>query len=319
MQVNIDKRENLNRQIDEVDDTIVLSSDSDKTLSILLQDPRSPYSIPSPTSSTITASETSETKHSVYETDSSGIPILNEAIDTKPNQILVHTWFKEELSVKNLSRPRQKVLEVHLPLNKPELVKTFLKEYLKPNVKYFIYFEHETHRKQFAAAVIFLFKKNTVKILECTERVIYVEDENEQKEIVTKYHIGKTCHRGIKETLMRLKRTYYWPNMDLTVATTINSCTGCKTMKYDRKPLKPELQLTQTQTKPFQEIFIDVFSIDGKSYLTIVDAFSKLGQAIEINNKTTPEIIRALLKYFSMYGVPHKISADSGSKFNNVC
>lgn len=89
-------------------------------------------------------------------------------------------------------------------------------------------------------------------------------------------------------------------------------------MKYDRRPLKPELQLTQTQTKPFQEVFIDVFSVEGKSFLTIVDAFSKLGQAIEMNNKTTPEVIRALVKYFSQYGTPHKISSDSGAEFNNA-
>ncbi|GFG35521.1 hypothetical protein Cfor_01473, partial [Coptotermes formosanus] len=106
--------------------------------------------------------------------------------------------------------------------------------------------------------------------------------------------------------------------MDVIVATVINSCVGCKTMKYDRKPIKPELQLTQTQNRPFQEIFIDTFSVEGNSYLTIIDAFSKLGQAIEISSKTTPEVIKALIKYFSIYGVPRKISADSGTEFNNA-
>lgn len=82
--------------------------------------PRSPYSIRSTDSETLTASEGAdrsiiETIHSGENTDTSGIPILNEAIDTKPNQILIYKWFKQDLSVKDLSRPKQKVFEVHLP------------------------------------------------------------------------------------------------------------------------------------------------------------------------------------------------------------
>ncbi|KAG6463695.1 hypothetical protein O3G_MSEX014027 [Manduca sexta] len=77
------------------------------------------------------------------------------------------------------------------------------------------------------------------------------------------------------------------------------------------------MQLTQTQSKPFQEIFIDLFSIEETYFLTIVDAFSKLGQALEVTNRSTPEIIRALSKYFSFYGIPNRISSDPGSEFNN--
>lgn len=95
-----------------------------------------------------------------------------------------------------------------------------------------------------------LFRSNPVKIIECTERVIYVEDEDEQIIIIHGYHQGKTCHRGVKETLARIKRNYYWPNMDQTVATEFIPIIF-KKIKYDRNPIKPQLQLTQTQSKPF--------------------------------------------------------------------
>lgn len=304
---------------------IEISSDSDEsTLSIASEGPRSPYSYPSVGSDTATASEGQEDKstigtiHSAQDLDTDGILILQEAVDTKPNQILVHTWNRDELAVKDLSRDKQKVLEVHLPLTNPDLVKRFLKNYIRPKIKYFFYFEDPLHRKQFAEATLFLFQKGTVKFFECTQRVVYVEDEEEQRSIVLKYHVGKNSHRGIKETLVHLRRTFYWNNMDQTVASIINSCELCKKMKYDRKPLKPELQLTQTQIRPFQELFIDTFSIEGKNYLTIVDAFSKLGQAFEINTKSTPEVVRALIKYFSLYGTPSRISSDPGTEFNNT-
>lgn len=80
-------------------------------------------------------------------------------------------------------------------------------------------------------------------------------------------------------------------------------------MKYDRRPLKPELQLTQTQDSPFQELFIDTFTTEGKCYLSIVDDFS---------SRSTPEVVRALIKYLSLYGVPRRINTDPGAEFNNA-
>lgn len=322
MKVNLDKKEQkLRLQNKNTPSPMVISSDSERTLSIPSIDGRqSPCSF---NSSTITASEKSNsdsigTIHSARDLDTDGIPILQEAIDAKPNQILVYTWNRNELTVKDLSTAKQKILEVHLPIDNLDLVKRFLKEHIRPKIKHFFYFEDKLHRKQFSEATILLFQKGTVKFYECTKRVIYIEDEKEQRDVVSKYHLGKNCHRGIKETLVHLRRNYFWHNMDTIVASIINACEICKKMKYDRKPLKPQLQLSQTQTKPFQDLFIDTFSIEGKNYLTIVDAFSKLGQAIEVNTKSTPEAVRALIKYFSMYGTPITINSDPGMEFNNT-
>lgn len=316
----------------DINTPISISSDSERTQSAssgsqrtfkIEKGRRSPYSIPEYSSGTLSASETgtnadTETVHSVRNTDSVGIPILREAVDTKPNQILIHTWFRNEVTVKDISNKKQRILEVHMPLNRPDLVKDFLKRYIRNKIKYFIYFEDQQHRTEFTEAVLTLFKKGTVNILECTQRIVYVENENEQKEIIEKYHVGKNCHRGIKETIAHIKRSYFWHNIDITVAAVINACELCKKLKYDRKPFKPMLQLTQTQNKPFEELFIDLFQIEGKSFLTIIDAFSKLGQALEIPNKSAPEVVRALIKYFSFYGTPKRISSDSGTEFNNA-
>lgn len=106
-------------------------------------------------------------------------------------------------------------------------------------------------------------------------------------------------------------------NMKKTVSAIINSCDQCKKMKYDRKPIKPTIQLTQTQFMPFEEVFMDILYIENNYYLTIVDAFSKLAQAFRVPNRSTPEIVKALIKYFSFYGLPKKISSDPGTEFNN--
>lgn len=285
-------------------------SDTDSIDQILSKEPE--CLVPSETSSSAT-----ETIHSGRDLESLGIPILHEAVDTKPNQILVFQKFTDGLQVTDISTKHQKILEVFLPHGKPDLICEFLKKYIKPKNKYFVYFETTQHRREFSNIVISMFKQGTINFHECTERVINVENEDEQKLIIKKIHEGKTCHRGITETIKRIKRSYYWPDMQETVSAVINSCDQCRIAKYDRKPIKPVLQLTETQDAPFQELFMDIFSIDSKSYLTIVDAFSKLAQAIEIPSRSTPEVVRALLKYFSFYGIPRKISCDPGTEFNN--
>lgn len=324
MKVNVDKRDELAAYIKELEDKItelgkakqesfetITISDESATITIS-DDSNSEQEFP-----IIPNTSSTNTVHSAQELESFGIPILHEAIDTKPNQIFIFQWFKNDLQVTDLSREKQKILEAFMPTNNDEIIKRFLKEYIKPKCKYFIYFENETFRKDFSRIVIDLFKRGSVEFFECTQRVVYIEDEKEQKAIILKYHEGPTCHRGIKETAVRIRRNYYWENMTQTVAAILNGCEACRKMKYDRKPLKPVLQLTQTQNAPFQEVFMDVFSIEGKHYLTLVDAFSKLAQAFEIPNRSTPEVVRALTKYFSFYGVPRKLSCDPGSEFNN--
>lgn len=257
------------------------------------------------------------TANSISNREHEGIPILNEAVDTKPRQIHIFKWFKDDVCVNDISNPKQKILEVFLPVNNRELVKHFLKEYVDYKNKYFIYFEDHSFRVIFSDVITSLYKKGTQNFVECTERVVNVTEESDQRDLVTKYHQGKTCHRGIRETLTKLRRHYWWSNMKETISAIINACEQCRKMKYDRKPIKPHIQLTQTRDSPLQEVFIDLLYIERNQYLTVVDSFSKLGQAIHIPNKSTPEVVRALIKYFSMYGVPKRISSDSGTEFNN--
>lgn len=303
---NIDKKE-----IKE-EPEIVLLSDSDASIETIKLDN------PQPDPMEISDSDDGATAHSISNREHDGIPILNEGVDTKPKQILVYTWFKNDISVKDISNNKQRILEVHMPaVNNEHLVKKFLKEYVDFKHKYFIYFESPNFRKSFSKVVTTLYKKGTQNLIECTERVVNVTDEHDQRDIVMKYHEGKTCHRGIRETLTKLRRHYWWSNMKETVSAIINSCEQCRKMKYERKPIKPKIQLTHTQFRPFEEVFMDLLYIENNYYLTIVDAFSKLGQAFYIPNRSTPEVVQALIKYFSIYGLPKKINSDPGTEFNN--
>ena len=155
------------------------------------------------------------------------------------------------------------------------------------------------------------------KLIKCTKLVNTVTDKEEQIILMKNHHEGKANHRGILETLDYLKRNYYWIGMKNTITQYINSCEICQRAKYARKKPYTPLMITETPSKPFQIVHIDVFFYDNKIYLTLVDSFSKFAQAIQIPGKNAINVSNALIKYFSFCGIPEKLIIDNGTEFNN--
>ncbi|KAF2897431.1 hypothetical protein ILUMI_08757 [Ignelater luminosus] len=149
-------------------------------------------------------------------------------------------------------------------------------------------------------------QENLKKILkqqpQCTTRIDVLEEKQDQEEQISIQHEGRTNHRGIDEGLKQLKRHYWWPHMQESVTHFINKCELSNKTKYDRRPIKPIMQLPQTYKKPFEHVQIDTFQIQGKKFLTLVDKFSKFRQAIKVGFANAIEIAEALVDYFSHLG-----------------
>ena len=246
------------------------------------------------------------------------IPILNEAIDNKTNQIIVKTVLAGKMQIKITKEEDRNISNVIMPQdnNEGEILE-FLKEYTIPKKKYFIYFDKEAMYKKFCRVYTEHFNDEGPKLIRCTTRITTINDTEEQQQIIENYHQGKTNHRGITETLKHLQRLYYWKNMKKSVSEYINNCNLCKTNKYERNPPNIPMMLTDTSDKPFQHIHADTFTISGGNFVTLVDSFSKLGQAIRISSKNATEIANALIEYFTYYGTPDKITVDNGAEFKN--
>lgn len=64
--------------------------------------------------------------------------------------------------------------------------------------------------------------------------------------------------------------------MKESIQTFINKCEICQRAKYERNPLKPELNITPTAKKPLEILHMDTFQVENTKFLTIIDSFSKL-------------------------------------------
>lgn len=193
----------------------------------------------------------------------------------------------------------------------------FLKEYTAPGKVYYVYFYDEKHYLQFNEVYREQISKDGPKLIRCIKMVNTIKDREEQLMFIKHHHEGKTNHRGITETLERLKINYYWRNMKTSISNFINNCEICQRTKYGRKTPYTPLMLTQTPSGPFEIVHMDIFTYAAKNYLTLVDAFTKFGQAILITGKTAIHVSNALVKYFSNFGIPINIVVDNGREFNN--
>lgn len=152
------------------------------------------------------------------------------------------------------------------------------------------------------------------KILRSNVLLTDIEDPKEQQIQIDKVHLAGQ-HRGAEENYLQLRRTIYFPNMKTTIQQYVNKCHICLTSKYNRLNKETQLEITETATKPLDIIHMDTFSIEGRKFLTILDKFSKYGQAIPLIDGTSDSTLRELKIYISIHGIPRKIVTDNGSEF----
>lgn len=261
----------------------------------------------------------SNTVHSNQENPIVGVPITEKPINLYKNQIFIKLveHSPQQIKIKKLFENKFQRMFVQVSERNFEIeIINFIKEYLSPNVNYYIYFQSPCYEK-FSTVLQKHFKNSELKLFKCNILLNDVEENLDQTEIIDQYHSGKTNHRGIEETYNRLKEKYFWPKMQISIQEFINECDVCRLSKYDRNPLKLKFNLTPTASKPFEIVHIDSVSLDKQKFLTIVDSFSKYAQAYPLISMQRTEIVKNLLNFFSHHGIPKMIIADNGGEFKN--
>jgi RNase H-like domain found in reverse transcriptase/Reverse transcriptase (RNA-dependent DNA polymerase)/Integrase zinc binding domain len=136
----------------------------------------------------------------------------------------------------------------------------------------------------------------------CTRRVETIEEEPRQLEIVHEYHIGKTNHRGIGETLTHLGKSYYWVDMPRTIREVIRACAVCNRAKYERAPAEAPLMQTETPKEPLELVQADIMFWGGLKVLTMLDLATRFLFAKCLSRKTGQAVREGLLAFVGTVG-----------------
>ena len=129
-------------------------------------------------------------------------------------------------------------------------------------------------------------------------------------------------HLGINKTYQRILEHFYWPNLRKDVVEFCRSCHTCQTVGKPNQTLpKAPLQPIPAFEEPFSRVIIDCVgplpkTKSGNQYLlTVMCASTRFPEAIPLRNISAKTIVKALIKFFTLVGLPKSIQSDQGSNF----
>ncbi|XP_067261173.1 uncharacterized protein [Chanodichthys erythropterus] len=129
-------------------------------------------------------------------------------------------------------------------------------------------------------------------------------------------------HLGVKKTYHRILKHFFWPRMKADVT---KFCKTCQTCQFSGKPNQviPRAPLVPIPVigEPFEHVIVDCVgplpkSKSGNQYLlTIMCVATRFPEAIPLRKITAPVISNALVRFFSMFGLPKVVQSDQGTNF----
>ena len=124
-------------------------------------------------------------------------------------------------------------------------------------------------------------------------------------EILGKLHTG---HQGIQRCRLRLATSVWWPGVSKEIEQFIKSCPECqkKTAPHTEPLLQPALP-----RHPWEKLATDLFQLKGKSYLLVVDYFSKYVEIQALSSTTSENVVTALKAIFSRHGMSATLVSDN--------
>ena len=129
-------------------------------------------------------------------------------------------------------------------------------------------------------------------------------------------------HLGVRKTYHKILSHFYWPGLRKDVAQFCKSCHTCQMVgkpnqNIPKAPLKP----IPAFQEPFSRILIDCVgplpkTKSGNQYmLTIMCTSTRFPEAIPLRNIKAKTIVKALVKFFTLFGLPKSVQSDQGSNF----
>lgn len=123
-------------------------------------------------------------------------------------------------------------------------------------------------------------------------------------------------HAGIVKMNQLARRMVYWFGINADIESYVNRCNACNGMAIVHKSAESS-KWTPT-VKPFSRIHVDFFFFEHRTYLLIVDSFSKWIEIEHMKQGTdSNRVLKKLVSYFARFGLPDVLVSDNGPPFNS--
>ena len=106
----------------------------------------------------------------------------------------------------------------------------------------------------------------------------------------------------------------WWPGVSKQIAQYVQQCSVCAQEDKHKKRL---LLYTPLPDYSWQVVGTDLFELNSKHYLLIVDYFSQYPESIQLSSTTLLSTIAALKSVFSRHGIPEEVRSDNGPQYSS--
>lgn len=121
------------------------------------------------------------------------------------------------------------------------------------------------------------------------------------------------AHSGIVQTKALARSYVWWPQLNNDIESLVKNCNKCLESRHMPPKTTYEWILP---TKPWSRLNIDFAGpYQNKTFLIIVDAYSKWPEVFIVNNMTSATVIRYLRIIFSIHGLCKTLVSDNGTAF----
>lgn len=129
-------------------------------------------------------------------------------------------------------------------------------------------------------------------------------------------------HLGIKKTYHRVLRYFFWPGLKSDVVAFCRSCHSCQIAGKPNQTIRAApLKSIPVMGEPFEHVIVDCVgplpkTKSGHQYiLTMMCAATRYPHAVPLRSLKSHAITKALVNFFSTFGLPKRIQSDQGSNF----
>lgn len=123
-------------------------------------------------------------------------------------------------------------------------------------------------------------------------------------------------HLSLNKCRKRVQESVWWPYISKELACYIERCSFCQINRRCNRaePLRP----TKLPERPWEQIALDLFELEGEKYLIVVDYFSRWFEVVPMKKIDSESVISALKRIFACFGIPEIVKSDRGLQFNSL-
>ena len=120
-------------------------------------------------------------------------------------------------------------------------------------------------------------------------------------------------HMGIKKTKLLMCELVYWVNINTNIEKHIKSCNTC--LEFQQMQPKEKIIHHDVPLRPWEVLDVDIFHLNNKKYLCIIDYHSKFPVIKRIEGLSAGSLIATIKVIFTEYGILHRLMSDTGTNF----